>query len=683
MPVRLLGRTGAHHFSIGRVNSTVVGRDNVVTNIYNHLPSERVVNEKEELLKWLDGHDSDFRRIYRSALTARLAGTGVWFIRTRHFRRFVEGDGTIVWGTGLPGSGKTILASTSTEHLEVTFRGREDVAVVPVFLLYSEKIPLRDVLIGMLCQLIRSHESAYSCLLPVYGRHKVLGDRLSELEASAMLGDIVKRFTKVYIVVDGLDEAEDRVKAGLLRILASLGANALITCRPLDLFKDRYTPAALHIPIKADMRDIAAFIADKISESPRLQMILEDNQPLRDLLNARIMESSKGMFLLARLQVETLMRKAKSISSLTKALDELPEGVNALYRSTMERINAQPEEDALIAHRVFLWLLHARRHLLAEDLQHALAVSFESWEFDADDLSPASFILSVCGGLVTVDRLSGVVQFIHYTAQEFMETVRFPRLPSPPLFLALTCVVYVEHHLSTFSASATSKLQSIILMKPFLKYAYDCWGHHARDCDQNDGERPPHPRLCAFLANCTNYPMTDRYSSHSMVCGLHLAAVHGLEKMIHLRTIPLPAKKCRALSPLHYAAMYGQARALNALLTCYEGVNAQDDAGETVLHYAVRMNYPAIVQQLISFSGPDESTPNQRIDVNIQNIKGETPLIVACSSSLRSQDIVRSLVSHRDLDVDLTAQDGCNAFWHACRIHSGALARILISAYIP
>lgn len=677
--------TGAHHFSIGRVNSTVVGRDNVVTNIYNHLPSERVVNEKEELLKWLDGHD--FRRIYRSALTARLAGTGVWFIRTRHFRRFVEGDGIIVWGTGLPGSGKTILASTSTEHLEVTFRGREGVAVVPVFLLYSEKVPLRDVLTGMLCQLIRSHESAYSCLLPVYGRHKVLGDRLSEVEASAMLGDIVKRFKKVYIVVDGLDEAEDRVKAGLLRILASLGANALITCRPLDLFKDRYTPTALHIPVKADMQDIAAFIADKIAESPRLQMILEENQPLRDMLSARIMESSKGMFLLARLQVETLMRKAKSISSLTKALNELPEGVNALYRSTMERINAQSEEDTLIAHRVFLWLLHAQRHLLVEDLQYALAVSFESWEFDADDLSSPSFILSVCGGLVTMDRLSGVVQFIHYTAQEFMETVRFPKLPSPPLFLALTCVACVEHHLCTsdskrgsLSVSATS---NILLLKPFLKYAYDYWGHHARDCDENNGD-PPHPRLCAFLANCTNYPMTDRYSSHRMVYGLHLAAVHGLAKIIRLRTIPFPPKTCQASSPFHYAAMYGQAHALNALLTCYEGVNAQDDAGETVLHYAVRMNYPAIVQQLISFSGLDESTPNQPniyIDVNIQNIKGETPLIVACSSSLRSQDIVRSLVSHHDLDVDLTAQDGCNAFWHACRIHSGALARILISAY--
>lgn len=109
-------------------------------------------------------------------------------------------------------------------------------------------------------------------------------------------------------------------------------------------------------------------------------------------------------FLVARLQMEAVIRKATNANGIFKALDELPSGVDQMYEHTLNRIKAQSSEDEVIAWKTFMWLLYAREPLTTRQIQIALCISVEREAFDADDEVPVATILSICGGMVTVEK---------------------------------------------------------------------------------------------------------------------------------------------------------------------------------------------------------------------------------------------------------------------------------------
>jgi hypothetical protein len=119
--------------------------------------------------------------------------------------------------------------------------------------------------------------------------------------------------------------------------------------------------------------------------------------------------------------MELIMSSCNSINSLFKALDKLPYGIDEMYRATLDRIAAQPEEDVSIAHRTFVRLVYEfspwnadTRPMSAEDLRHYLAVSFENQTFDKGDLVPIPLILSTCCGLVIAEEGDQGFPEIHF-----------------------------------------------------------------------------------------------------------------------------------------------------------------------------------------------------------------------------------------------------------------------------
>ncbi|KAH6909962.1 hypothetical protein BKA70DRAFT_181118 [Coprinopsis sp. MPI-PUGE-AT-0042] len=54
----------------------------------------------------------NFRNIYHDMLSKATPGTGMWLVKGKKFRLWLEpnGDIKIFWGSGIPGAGKTLLA---------------------------------------------------------------------------------------------------------------------------------------------------------------------------------------------------------------------------------------------------------------------------------------------------------------------------------------------------------------------------------------------------------------------------------------------------------------------------------------------------------------------------------------------------------------------------------------------
>ena len=105
--------------------------------------------------------------------------------------------------------------------------------------------------------------------------------------------------------------------------------------------------------------------------------------------------------LLASLQVR-ILRECVSIRDIHETLDRLPQGLQATYMETMERIEDLP--NAALAQEILTWVAFAEESLSLEELRYAVAIHPESQEFEEERLVPESTLLSLCCGLITVER---------------------------------------------------------------------------------------------------------------------------------------------------------------------------------------------------------------------------------------------------------------------------------------
>lgn len=100
------------------------------------------------------------------------------------------------------------------------------------------------------------------------------------------------------------------------------------------------------------------------------------------------------------------------LQSILEVLSTFPTGIEALYAATVARIRRLPERQATLALRVLIWIVHAKRPLSVAELQHAIAVSPETYSFEQNRKVRQDFLLSGCCGLVSVEGKTEEVRLI-------------------------------------------------------------------------------------------------------------------------------------------------------------------------------------------------------------------------------------------------------------------------------
>jgi hypothetical protein len=99
-----------------------------------------------------------------------------------------------------------------------------------------------------------------------------------------------------------------------------------------------------------------------------------------------------------------------NLGMVLKAIQNLPEGVNATYDEAMDRISKQDSDYEKLANDVLSWISHAKRPLRVAELQHALAIEENTTEFSEDYLTSEDNFVSVCAGLVVIDSKSNIIR---------------------------------------------------------------------------------------------------------------------------------------------------------------------------------------------------------------------------------------------------------------------------------
>lgn len=129
-----------------------------------------------------------------------------------------------------------------------------------------------------------------------HAEHTKKGTRPSMAEVQSLLHDAIARWSKVYIIVDALDEYPEDDRQILLNDLVSCGTiNLMVMSRPHIQLPRPFHQNFEAINIRPNPGDICQYIDGRIRNSSRLLSHLKSRPELRDEIHAKITDSGAEM----------------------------------------------------------------------------------------------------------------------------------------------------------------------------------------------------------------------------------------------------------------------------------------------------------------------------------------------------------------------------------------------------
>ncbi|KAL2145737.1 hypothetical protein VTI28DRAFT_6432 [Corynascus sepedonium] len=307
------------HFSLIMQNDLVelVNLSNVkLDNIQRQVETARSVsldNKTEKIIRWIS--PVSYRARHLDVFDSAKPGTGAWFLHHPIFRSWVDGETATLWCPA--GAGKTILASLVIDHLEKEPKyGYPDFPYAYVYCSYAHRRTqtpatlLSSILQQVLQQVTTSTLPAE--VLSLYQLHKKHGTRPTLVQITDVLRAVTAECIRFRIIVDALDECTDSDDGALefISALQSLDTNVALLCtsRFSSVFEE-FFKGANRIEISAPKKDIEIYLDSEIQQHPRLARHVHADPVLKQEIINTITREFHGMFLLAKLHLESLFTK--------------------------------------------------------------------------------------------------------------------------------------------------------------------------------------------------------------------------------------------------------------------------------------------------------------------------------------------------------------------------------------
>ncbi|KAF4984995.1 hypothetical protein FDECE_16911, partial [Fusarium decemcellulare] len=575
------------------------------------------INRKEFLESIWPG---DHTPKYHASISSRQPGTGQWFLESVEFQDWVNKDQQTLFCPGIPGAGKTIIASIVIEELTRRYWNDSDVGIAYFFCEFNdrEKQTTDKFLGSVFKQLLKNRSCFPDCIETLYRRYKLSKTSPSLHEVIPTLSSACDLYSKVYIVIDALDEFDvcGGHRTQFLNEIDGLRAqrtvNLLATSRGLLDIGDRFKECT-NLKIRAQDSDIRKYLSHYL---PTLLGVMSDDVRLQEEIKDGIIGAVGGVFLLARLHANLLngMTTPNGARDKLKALSESGLSYDEAYKSTMNRIQSQPSDFADLAKRVLSWASRARRLLTVWELQLALAMGKTKTELDSGNLTPIKHIITACAGLVVVDD-QGTVKLVHYTAQEFFLRTKEPWLGSPDLEIMTTCLRLIlsksfclcdtsqacSHWPASFSFNDNlgSSWQKTGSLPELSKYAAHNWRKHA-----DGGYTDNKDLIISFVSN------KDKLGE----------VAHELGLMLANSAIRTTKRELPQVSPLHLAIYWDLRELLEDLLNKGHDPRQGDTYDRSPLSWAAEKGLDAMVKTLLN------------ADNAIANARGQNCLDSVCGS---------------------------------------------------
>ena len=240
-------------------------------------------------------HDMS-RKLWRSS-------TGLWLTNGTEFRGWLTNKITKnLWCYGIPGSGKTVLASAVIE--EVLKCCSDSVAAAYFYCDYKD-VKTQDpanILGSLAYQLIRQSEACFEKAEAFHDVH-YSREHVSTSYRPTELRDFILQmcsiFDRTMIVVDGLDECGKNTTI-VVELLSSLSKSDISTVQTLFLSRDEIEIREIltdytRLSIAADKGDLQLYVAAEIATRMELRGLHINNKSIKEHIMDRLVNGANGM----------------------------------------------------------------------------------------------------------------------------------------------------------------------------------------------------------------------------------------------------------------------------------------------------------------------------------------------------------------------------------------------------
>ena len=608
----------------------------------------------DEILNWLS--PLDMNRTHQSISDRAQPGSGKWFLNSEPYVNWSSSDGDIdpLWCWGIPGAGKTVLASIVINHLRQS-RGedlRMEVGVAVIYLKYNEPEQVVSSLLGsVLRQLIQDSNMLDEAVQDLYEHHRRRSTPPPLESIVLLLQKTFDTYKDVFLVIDGLDECEEETRWDLIdQVNKFAGVRLMVTSRYLSSIEEELENY-VRFEIKANKMDMELFIDYQVQRNRNLRRMVQRAPKLRQDIKSAVVKTAENMFLLARLHVESLANAASlTIKHVRQKLQELPTTLDASYDNAMQRITDQEEDHLRLAFKTLAWVTHAFRPLSLRELQHALAVEPGDSELDEELLMDAPSITALCAGLVVIDKATGNVNLVHYSTKSYFENTRQKYFAAYHASITLSLATYL-----TLGVLQDISISEIVRNYPLASYAAQYLGDHARDSPEDSLAPTILEAICRLLADpAKRKPLLTLLDGLDLIrCGYYSAQSAEADPIAQTLTLPsfdddimasankltlslgsesldlekvslrtrsdsmttdstlteevadtwqakMRSGRIPEVTALHLAASMGLARVASMLLKETPNIDAVDETGKTALTVAMERGFEKAVEFLIN-----------------------------------------------------------------------------------
>lgn len=253
-------------------------------------------NKKAAILSWLTL--VDYGPQQSDLIAKRQRGTGEWLLGSGLFQAWLGQSNQILFCPGIPGAGKTVIMSIVVEHLQQKLHTAADVGIAYVYCNFRQQHEQKaeNLLASLLKQLIQGHASAPECVVELYEKYDKTKGRATIDEICELLRQVATDYSRVFILIDAVDECQDSSRVTFLtKILwlqAQTGANLFATSRRIPDIMEKFEGNPT-LEIRADDEDVLKYLDGQMSELPSF---VRQSIELQEDIKAAIVKAVDGMY---------------------------------------------------------------------------------------------------------------------------------------------------------------------------------------------------------------------------------------------------------------------------------------------------------------------------------------------------------------------------------------------------
>ncbi|KAF4439612.1 ankyrin [Fusarium acutatum] len=594
----------------------------------NILPQDEVTLKR--LHDWLrptqyEGDSSELKK----HSGCHLEGTSQWLLDSPIFQQWHDSrnDG-ILWVRGVPGAGKSVLASRLIHHLS-----SEEFPVLYFFFRHTIQSNHRpeSALRDWLAQALPFSPPLQLALKNLIFRPICLDfvDDLSLVELWHLVRLALRDMPRAYCVVDALDEMDNNTQESFLQLIDQFGnmqpdrLKLIITSRPIATIEKmvrNLKPLDIRLDKKAINPDISTYLEHRLATS---KLSPETRIAVKDI----VFKKADGLFLYAKLTMDKIVGlQNEPEAGILESIERMPVNLSIMYknllREQMGRIGLPEGLQMLVLQLV----THATRPLRLLEITDCIKVTQPQYGQDTGAIK--NHIRTCCGPLLEV-LPDETVRVVHHSLTEYLFGLdRSPDDHEIPVFepgpthnhLANLCISYLQSgNLNKIKFQDFSRVIEIVMssnqdLPPFMNYAIKNWYIHVKEATRRDFPQketndrifsmlmiPKHVKILATLAEKPRWE--NGFQGHRnpeaplatevLIFSIKLGLVSFIESLLEL--CGGEALKFHGYSetspPLHQAVDDGNLEIVRLLIKHGAELDEHASRGCTLLHRALRRGH--------------------------------------------------------------------------------------------